>query len=209
MTWINFSFHWKYKDIWSIAFLSRMRLNGALIMSIENILALKRQAMTAATSKIILIFLPYVKWSELNTYQRLSIGFQNIATFYLSNIGNWCSYAISYNLAGKLMMTMFWDVEGSRFVHFILEGKRVNTVGYCDLLKPKIERRGKLLKGVILFRDNTRPHTVTEQPSVFSWSLFWTASSTHRIVLTVCNQATLLFLAHWKRSCGDNIPSFD
>jgi hypothetical protein len=52
--------------------------------------------------------------------------------------------------AGKIMLTLFWDIEGTILVYFTPKGQTVNSQNCCDVLrttlKPAIrsKRRGKL-----------------------------------------------------------------
>jgi hypothetical protein len=34
--------------------------------------------------------------------------------------------------AGKIMLTLFWNMEGAILVHFIPKGKTVNSQNYCE-----------------------------------------------------------------------------
>jgi len=36
--------------------------------------------------------------------------------------------------AGKIMLTLFWDMEGAILVHFTPKGETVNSQNYCDVL---------------------------------------------------------------------------
>jgi hypothetical protein len=63
----------------------------------------------------------------------------------------------SQSPAGKIMLPLFWDMEGAMLVHFTPEGETVNSQNYCDVLRRKLKpairskRRGKLRKDSILF----------------------------------------------------------
>jgi len=67
--------------------------------------------------------------------------------------------------AGKVMLTIFWDVNGPMLVHFQEKGQTVTSAWYSDMLvnklKPaiRLRRRGLLSKRVLLLHDNTCPHT--------------------------------------------------
>jgi len=67
--------------------------------------------------------------------------------------------------AGKVMLTIFWDVSGPILVHFQEKGQTVISARYSDMLvselKPAIRSkcRGLLSKRVLLLHDNTHPHT--------------------------------------------------
>jgi hypothetical protein len=69
--------------------------------------------------------------------------------------------------AGKVMLTIFWDVSGPILVHFQEKGQTVTSARYSDMLvnelKPMIrsKRRGLLSKRVLLLHDNARPHTAS------------------------------------------------
>jgi hypothetical protein len=36
--------------------------------------------------------------------------------------------------AGRIMLTIFWHMEGAILVYFITEGETVNSQNYCDVL---------------------------------------------------------------------------
>jgi hypothetical protein len=65
--------------------------------------------------------------------------------------------------AGKMMLTLFWDMEDVILVHFTPKGKTVNSQNYCNVLRTKLKpairfkRRGKFQKDAILLHDNVRP----------------------------------------------------
>jgi len=40
--------------------------------------------------------------------------------------------------AGKIMLTIFCDMEGVILVHFIPKGETVNSQNYCDVLRTKL-----------------------------------------------------------------------
>jgi histone-lysine N-methyltransferase SETMAR len=67
--------------------------------------------------------------------------------------------------AGKVVLTVFCDVNGPILVHFQEKGQTVASARYSDMLanelKPAIrsKRRGLLSKGVLLLHDNGRLHT--------------------------------------------------
>jgi hypothetical protein len=66
---------------------------------------------------------------------------------------------------GKVMLTIFWDVNGPILVYFQEKGQTVTSARYIDMivneLKPAIpsKRRGLLSKRVLLLHDNARLHT--------------------------------------------------
>jgi hypothetical protein len=67
--------------------------------------------------------------------------------------------------AGKVMLTIFWDVNDPILVHFQEKGQTVTNAQYSDMLvnelKPAIRSKCPelLSKRVMLLHDNTRPHT--------------------------------------------------
>ena len=67
--------------------------------------------------------------------------------------------------AGKILMTIFWDIQGPLIIHYQENKETVNSQRYSEMLeeelKPAIrtKRRGMLTKGVLLQHDNARPHT--------------------------------------------------
>ncbi|UYV63272.1 hypothetical protein LAZ67_2003605, partial [Cordylochernes scorpioides] len=71
----------------------------------------------------------------------------------------------SQRSAGKVLLTIFWDVDGPICLDFLSLRQRMNSDIYCDILVNKLKpgirnkRRGKLSKGVLFFHDNARPHT--------------------------------------------------
>ena len=68
--------------------------------------------------------------------------------------------------AGKLMLTVVWDSQGSTLETYQERGATVTSAMYCDILqrelKPAIcsKRRGKLSKEILLSHDNAHPHTL-------------------------------------------------
>ncbi|UYV68591.1 hypothetical protein LAZ67_6000151 [Cordylochernes scorpioides] len=73
--------------------------------------------------------------------------------------------------AGKVLLTIFWDVDGPICLDFLSSRQRMNSDLYCDILVNKLKpgirnkRRGKLSKGVLFLHDNARPHTSCKTPS--------------------------------------------
>lgn len=66
--------------------------------------------------------------------------------------------------AGKLMATIFWDVEGILMIDYLPKNTTMNAEYYANLLdqlrkKIKEDRRGKLSKGVLILHDNAPAHT--------------------------------------------------
>ena len=79
----------------------------------------------------------------------------------------------------KVMLTVFWNMEGPLTPDFKSQGTRVNSANYCELLDKVKEdirnkRRGLQSKGVIFHQDNARPHTANrtlEKIDTLSWEL--------------------------------------
>lgn len=97
----------------------------------------------------------------------------------------WCwnihhhSNKVQNTSAGKLMMTVFWNLERPLLVYFMPKAETVNNDTYCDLLqelKPKIRAKmyGKLSKSIILLEGDAQSHMVNQIRSLHSTSWFWT-----------------------------------
>jgi hypothetical protein len=71
---------------------------------------------------------------------------------------------IDEHRSGKLMLVLFWDMNGPILEHYQEKGETVNSVRYSIMLeekpKPAIRSRccGLLSKGTLLLRHNARPH---------------------------------------------------
>jgi histone-lysine N-methyltransferase SETMAR len=64
--------------------------------------------------------------------------------------------------AGKLMMTIFWDVDGVILTDFLPKGETINSIQYQETLKKlaaAIHRKRPGSRSTILHHDNARPHT--------------------------------------------------
>ena len=67
--------------------------------------------------------------------------------------------------AVKLMLKVYWDLQGPVLEHYQERGKTINSAQYNEILTDKVKpairskRRGLLSKGVVLLHDNARPHT--------------------------------------------------
>jgi hypothetical protein len=63
--------------------------------------------------------------------------------------------------AVKVILSLFWDFNGTIFKHYHDHGQTVNSTRHCAMLeeelKPTIcsKRRGVLINGVVLHHDNT------------------------------------------------------
>ena len=79
----------------------------------------------------------------------------------------------------KVMLTVFWNIEGAITLDFKSQGTTVNSANYCELLdKVKEDIRNKRIdlqsKRVIFHQDNARPHTANrtlEKIDTLSWEL--------------------------------------
>ncbi|GFU99843.1 histone-lysine N-methyltransferase SETMAR [Trichonephila clavipes] len=80
----------------------------------------------------------------------------------------------------KLMVTVFWDVQGIFLIEFMTRGTTINSEVYCRTLKKlkraiQNKRRGLLSSGVVVLHDNARPHTAVRTREVlhkFKWDVF-------------------------------------
>ncbi|GFV69816.1 histone-lysine N-methyltransferase SETMAR [Trichonephila clavipes] len=80
----------------------------------------------------------------------------------------------------KVTCTVFWDRKGILLIDFHPRGETVNVGRYCGTLRKlrrtiQNKRRGMLNAGVVLLRDNARPHTARRIAAVlteFGWELF-------------------------------------
>lgn len=75
--------------------------------------------------------------------------------------------------AGKLMATVFWDVEGILMIDYLPKNTTMNADYYANLLDQlreqiKEKRRGKLSKGVLILQDNAPVHTALTARSALS-----------------------------------------
>ena len=64
--------------------------------------------------------------------------------------------------AGKLMLTVFWDIHGVILTEFLQPGSTVNSDSYIKTLsnlKARIRRVRPEMEAVHLLHDNARPHT--------------------------------------------------
>jgi len=67
--------------------------------------------------------------------------------------------------AGKVMLTVFWDINTSILAHFQEKGEKVTSARYSDMLVNYLKaaigskRRRLLSNRVLLLHDNARPHT--------------------------------------------------
>jgi ribosomal protein L34E len=62
------------------------------------------------------------------------------------------------------MLALFWDSQGVLLAHFQKRGENVNSASYCEVLLKlgdaiRRKRPRHLARGVLLHRDNARPHT--------------------------------------------------
>jgi hypothetical protein len=69
--------------------------------------------------------------------------------------------------AGKVVLTVFCDSQVILLAHFQKRGENMNSAMYCKVLLKLLDaiRRkhpGQLARGILLHRDNARPHTARE-----------------------------------------------
>jgi hypothetical protein len=57
--------------------------------------------------------------------------------------------------AGKIMLTLFWDVEGAIFIYFTPKDETVNIQNYCYVERTKLKPRSKNWRGAKLVTDAT------------------------------------------------------
>ena len=77
----------------------------------------------------------------------------------------------------KVMLTVFWDMNGPITIHFLEKGATVNSASYCQLLRQveqdvKNKRKDRQSFGVIFHQDNASPHTAArtvETINQFGW----------------------------------------
>ena len=84
----------------------------------------------------------------------------------------------SQRSAGKIMATVFWDIEGVILVDFMPKGTTINSDAYINTLrklKAKLRRvRSHLdMSKVLLQHDNAKPHTSLKTREVIA-SFGWT-----------------------------------
>ncbi|UYV70437.1 hypothetical protein LAZ67_7002977 [Cordylochernes scorpioides] len=83
----------------------------------------------------------------------------------ISNMPKNGKYLWSQRSAGKVLLTIFWEVDGPICLDFLSSRQRMNSDLYCDILVNKLKpgirnkRRGKVSKGVLFLHGNARPHT--------------------------------------------------
>lgn len=79
--------------------------------------------------------------------------------------------------AGKVMLTVFFDIRGPVHIEFLEHRKTINSEVYCETLRSlrrsiKSKRPGLLTEGVILLHDNARPHVsrvTSSELAKFKW----------------------------------------
>jgi len=70
----------------------------------------------------------------------------------------------SKTFAGKVILLLFWDMNGSMLEHYHEHGTAVTAALYTEMLKSRLkqplrDKDGGLLSiGVLLLHDNTLPH---------------------------------------------------
>jgi hypothetical protein len=74
--------------------------------------------------------------------------------------------------ARKVMLTVFWDSQEVLLAHFQKCSENLNSASYCEVLlklRDAISRKrpGQLVRGVLLYHDNSRPHTARATQEIF------------------------------------------
>jgi hypothetical protein len=98
--------------------------------------------------------------------------------------------------AKKVMLILFWDINGPTLEHYMEHGQTVNSERYSAMLKDKLKpaihskRRGLLSKTVLLYQDNVQPHAAaatieTIQNSISNFFLIYpTLQTWHQVITT-------------------------
>jgi hypothetical protein len=68
------------------------------------------------------------------------------------------------SLAGKVMLTVFWDSQEVLLAHFQKRDENVNSASYCEVLlklrdETRRKRPGQVAREVLLYHDHAGPHT--------------------------------------------------
>jgi hypothetical protein len=109
--------------------------------------------------------------------------------------------------AGKLVLTLFWDMNGPILVHYQEKGETVNGVRYSTILeekpKPAIlsRRRGLLSKGALLLHDNTRLHTAAATVATIQKLKFERIN--HHLTVRTSLHPTIMCLASLRKHCAE------
>ncbi|GFV01790.1 histone-lysine N-methyltransferase SETMAR [Trichonephila clavipes] len=100
---------------------------------------------------------------------------------------------------GKVLLTVFFDVQGPLLVEFLEHRKSINSDVYCETLRRlrrsiKNKRSGLLTEGDVLLHDNARPHVsrVTQMELESPNGRRWTIRPTVR----TCRTAISMRLVH-------------
>ena len=107
--------------------------------------------------------------------------------------------------AGKLMITVFWDIGGVILVDVMARGETINSDAYIRTLQKLKERYRRLRPnrnpgGMLIQHDNACPHTslrTQEAITKFGWTLL---PQPPHIVLIWRRQISI-FLGHWRMHC--------
>ena len=70
---------------------------------------------------------------------------------------------LAEGLAGKMLLTVFFDIQGPLFVEFLEHRGTITSDVYCETLQSlrrssKNKRQEMLMESVVLLHDNARPH---------------------------------------------------
>jgi hypothetical protein len=115
-------------------------------------------------------------------------------------------------LAGKLLLAVFWDSQGSHLEHYMQRRTTVKSVNYCKMLRNKLRpaictnQRGCLSQGVVLLHDKAPPqgHISSSTPTK-NWigkflSTLHTAQ-TWPLPISIRLVVNLKMMMRWKKRC--------
>uniref|UniRef100_A0A1B6GF22 Tc1-like transposase DDE domain-containing protein n=1 Tax=Cuerna arida TaxID=1464854 RepID=A0A1B6GF22_9HEMI len=80
----------------------------------------------------------------------------------------------------KIMVSVIWERHGVLLVDVMQRGITINVEAYCQTQRKLLraiqnKRRSMLTKGIVLLRDNARPHTARQTRDLldsFGWEVF-------------------------------------
>ena len=136
-----------------------------------------KEACSRIEQRSVIKFLVAKGCKAVEIHRRMSTVYVNCATcFSRKNIYKWAKLfkegrrSVEVHVerfTRKVMLTVFWDVQGPITISFFEKGSFVNSAHYCKLLKQvkkdiKNKRRSHQSKGVIMHYDNARPHTAAQ-----------------------------------------------
>jgi hypothetical protein len=101
--------------------------------------------------------------------------------------------------AGKLVLTLFWDMSGPILKHYQQKGETVNSVTYSTVLEEKLKPAIRsschilLSKGILLLHNNMQPHTAAATVTTVQKLKFETVS--HPLTVQTSLHPTIMCLA--------------